>query len=83
MEGSLSFDPNNAIFTQNIHEDTGCVINYIRPTSVQNWLKNKFFKKGLVYFEFMLSLYKFKIDQPLFKELISVEFSFNDRFVST
>ena len=56
MEGSLSFGPNNAILTQNIHEDTGCVINYIRPTSVQNWLKNKFFKKGLVYFEFMLGL---------------------------
>ena len=28
MKGSLSFDPNDAICTQNIHHDTGHVINY-------------------------------------------------------
>ena len=39
MKGSVSFDPNNAIFTQNIHEGTGRVNSYIRPKSVQNWLK--------------------------------------------
>ena len=47
---ALSFDPNNARSTQNINEGTGSVINYIQPKSVQNWLKNQFFKKGLVYF---------------------------------
>ena len=39
MEGSVSFDPNNAIFTQNIHEGKGHANSYIRPKSVQNWLK--------------------------------------------
>ena len=29
MKGSISFDPNNAIFTQNIHEGKGCVNRYI------------------------------------------------------
>ena len=28
-KGSLTFGPNNAICTQNIHEKTGRVINYI------------------------------------------------------
>ena len=31
MKGSVSFDPNNAIFTQNIHEGMGRVNNYIQP----------------------------------------------------
>ena len=39
MKDSLSFDPSNTICTQNIHGDTGRVINYIRPKSVHNWLK--------------------------------------------
>ena len=39
------FDPNNAIFTQDIHEGTGRVNSYIRLKSVQNWLKNQFFKR--------------------------------------
>ena len=29
MKGSLSFDPNNAKFTQNIHDHTGHVKRYI------------------------------------------------------
>ena len=40
MKGSASFDPNNAKFTQNVHECTGRVNSYIRPKSVQNWLEN-------------------------------------------
>ena len=47
MKGSLSFDSNNAILTQNIHEGMGHVINYIQLISVQNWLKNQFFKTGV------------------------------------
>ena len=39
MKDSVSFDSNNAIFTQNTHEGTGRVNSYIRPKSVQNWLK--------------------------------------------
>ena len=39
MKGSVSFDPNNAIFIQNIHEGTGLVNSYIQPKLVQNWLK--------------------------------------------
>ena len=56
MKGFVSFDPNNVLLTQNIHENMGRAINYIRPKSVQNWLKNPFFKKGLVYFKLMLCL---------------------------
>ena len=51
MKGSLSFDPNNAKFTQNIHESTRHVNSCIRQKSVQNWLKSQFFKKGSVYFK--------------------------------
>ena len=40
MKGSLNFDPNNTKFTQNIHECTGRLNNYIRQKSVQTWLKN-------------------------------------------
>ena len=36
MKGSLSFDPNNAKFTQNIHEYTERVNNYNRLKLVQN-----------------------------------------------
>ena len=40
MKGSLSFDLNDAKFTQHINEwCTGRVASYIRPKSVQNWLK--------------------------------------------
>ena len=56
MRGSVSFNPNNAILTQNIHEDTGRVINHILPKLVQNWLKNHCIKKGLVYFKFTFGL---------------------------
>ena len=35
MKGSLSFDPNNAKFTQNIHEGMAHVKRYIGPKSVQ------------------------------------------------
>ena len=56
-EGSLSFDPNNAKFTQNVHEGTGRVNNYVRPKSVQNWLKNEFFTKELVYFKLWMACF--------------------------
>ena len=39
MKGSLSFDPNSAIFTQNMHEDMERVKRYIQRKMVQNWLK--------------------------------------------
>ena len=43
MKGSISFDPNDAKFTQKINECVGRVMHYIRPKTVQNWLKNQFF----------------------------------------
>ena len=39
MKCSVSFYPNNAIFTQNIHESMGWLFSYIWPKSVQNLLK--------------------------------------------
>ena len=39
MKGFVSFDPNDTIFTQNIHEGTGSENSYIGPKSVQNLLK--------------------------------------------
>ena len=43
---SISFDPNNAKFTQKINVFMGRVMHYIRLKKVQNWMKNQFFKKG-------------------------------------
>ena len=43
MKGSLSFDSNNAIFAQNIHEGMVHVKSYIRPKSVQKLAENQFF----------------------------------------
>ena len=40
MEGSVSFDLNNAQFTQKIDDCTGWVINFIRQKMVQIWLEN-------------------------------------------
>ena len=68
MKGSLSFDPNNAKFTQNIHECTRCVNSYIRPKSVQNWLKNQF-KCGLL-------LLKWRSKWLNWGKIFSIEFSF-------
>ena len=36
---SVTFDPNNAKFTQNIDDCEGWVMNFIRPKTVQNWLE--------------------------------------------
>ena len=38
-KGSITFDANNAKFTQKIDDCGGWVINFIRPKTVQNWLK--------------------------------------------
>ena len=38
-KSSVTFDPNNAKFTQKIDDCGGWVINFIRPKTVQNWLK--------------------------------------------
>ena len=48
MKGSVIFYPNNDKFTKNIHEGTARVNSYIRPKSVQNWLK-KIRENGLLY----------------------------------
>ena len=39
MKGSISFDPNNAKFTQKLNARMENVINYIQPKMVLNWLK--------------------------------------------
>ena len=46
MKGFVSFDPNNAKFTQKTDECSGRVMHYIPPKTVQNWLKNQFFIRG-------------------------------------
>ena len=48
MKSSVSFDPNNAKFTQKIDVCTGRVMHYIRLKKIQNWMKKQFFKKGSV-----------------------------------
>ena len=50
MKGSISFDPNNAKFTQKIDEYSERVMHYIPPKMVQNWLKDQFFGKGVSLF---------------------------------
>ena len=36
-KGSITFDPNNATFTQKIDDCMGRVIDVIRPKKAQNW----------------------------------------------
>ena len=73
MKGSFSFDPNNVNFTQKIDECSRRVMHYIPPKTVQNWLKNQFFKKGLVFLNYeRLALVEMGQD-------FSIEFSFADR----
>ena len=38
-KSSVTFDPNNAKFTQKIDDCEGWVINFIQPKTVQNWLE--------------------------------------------
>ena len=48
MKGSVSFDPDNTKFTPKIDEWSGRVMLYIPLKTVQNWLKNEFFRKRSV-----------------------------------
>ena len=69
-KGSISFDPNNAKFSQKINECSGHVNRCIRPKTVQNWLKNDFLKRGQSIFNFaQLALVEIGQD-------FTVEFSF-------
>ena len=67
MKGSVSFDLNNAKFTQNIPEFKGRVNSYIRLKLVRNWLK-KSLKMGLF-------LMKLRIKMLEMGQNFSVEFS--------
>ena len=74
MKGSISFDPNNAKFTQKIHECMGHVINYIWLKTVHNRVKNQSLKMASVTMKLRTKCFSWKLARFVLRVCICWEF---------